>query len=49
MVVSIALTGSLMAYYSWENKRRDGLPVVHEENTEFCDLTDRENMEFRVS
>lgn len=43
------MTGILMAYYAWENKRRDKLAVVHKENSEFLDLTDRENLEFRVS
>lgn len=38
-----------MAYYAWENKRRDKLAIEHEENSEFLDLTDRENLEFRVS
>lgn len=38
-----------MAYYSWENKRRDRLEQGHKENIEFLDLTDRENKEFRVS
>jgi hypothetical protein len=47
--VAIALTGALLAYYSWENKRRDSLQVEHKENAEFLDLTDRENLEFRVS
>lgn len=43
------MTGVLMAYYTWENKRRDKLAVEHKENSEFLDLTDRENLEFRVS
>lgn len=40
-----------MAYYVWENKRRDKLMegVEHRENSEFFDLTDKENLEFRVS
>ncbi|KAI0127941.1 allantoin permease [Xylariales sp. AK1849] len=46
--VAVALTGVLMAYYSWENKRRDKLHVGHKEDSEFFDLTDRENKEFRV-
>jgi hypothetical protein len=55
MVVTTAsaatLTGVLMAYYKWENARRDRLYASeeHEENSEFFDLTDRENHEFRVS
>ncbi|ORY68537.1 allantoate permease [Pseudomassariella vexata] len=47
--VSVASTGLLMAYYSWENKRRDSIysGIGHKENSEFLDLTDRENKEFR--
>ncbi|KAI1847722.1 hypothetical protein JX266_006217 [Neoarthrinium moseri] len=44
---AVALTAVLMAYYSWENKRRDKLHVGHKENSEFMDLTDKENKEFR--
>ncbi|KAK8050300.1 allantoate permease [Apiospora phragmitis] len=53
MVVTTAsatvLTGVLMFYYQWENKRRDRLYAgeAHTENSEFFDLTDRENHEFR--
>lgn len=47
--VAVILTAVLMAYYSWENKRRDRLEQGHKENIEFLDLTDRENKEFRVS
>jgi MFS family permease len=49
--ISIALTFVLLGYYMWENKRRDKLMmgVPHTENVEFMDLTDKENMEFRVS
>jgi len=53
MVVTTAtsaiLTGVLMCYYKYENKRRDRVYVghVHQENSEFFDLTDRENPEFR--
>lgn len=45
------MTALLMAYYTYENKRRDGLMsgVEHQENSEFLDLTDKENLEFRVS
>lgn len=48
---AILATCVLMAYYVWENKRRDHLHlgVGHKENSEFFDLTDRENKEFRVS
>ncbi len=40
-----------MGYYTMENKRRDQkmAGVQHQENSEFFDLTDRENPEFRVS
>ncbi|KAK8055185.1 hypothetical protein PG993_000412 [Apiospora rasikravindrae] len=53
MVVTTAsaavLTGVLMLYYRWENMRRDRLYAdeAHTENSEFFDLTDRENHEFR--
>lgn len=45
------MTALLMAYYTYENKRRDNFMsgVVHQENSEFLDLTDKENLEFRVS
>lgn len=45
------MTAVLMAYYTYENKRRDKLVagVEHKENSEFLDLTDRQNLEFRVS
>lgn len=43
------MTALLMLYYRWENSRRDKLAVVHKENSEFLDMTDRENLEFRVS
>ncbi|KAI0834472.1 allantoate permease [Hypoxylon sp. FL0890] len=48
--VALVTTGVLMAYYRWENKRRDRLypRLEHKENSEFFDLTDRENKEFRV-
>ncbi|KXJ88026.1 allantoate permease [Microdochium bolleyi] len=55
MVVTTAtaalLTGVLMLYYRWENKRRDRIYAdhVHEENSEFFDMTDRENREFRYA
>ncbi|KAK7739024.1 hypothetical protein SLS53_005922 [Cytospora paraplurivora] len=43
------LTIALMAYYAYENKRRDRVvaEVEHKENSEFLDLTDQENLEFR--
>ncbi|KAI1456720.1 allantoate permease [Annulohypoxylon moriforme] len=49
--VSLITTGVLTAYYAWENRRRDRLHLglSHDENSEFFDLTDRENKEFRVS
>ena len=49
--VAIALCFVLLGYYVWENKRRDGLMQgkAHTENVEFMDLTDRKNLEFRVS
>ncbi|KAI0880796.1 allantoate permease [Annulohypoxylon maeteangense] len=47
--VSLLATGVLMTYYVWENRRRDRLHsgLSHDENSEFFDLTDRENKEFR--
>jgi hypothetical protein len=44
-------TRVLMFYYKWENSRRDRLyaGAEHTENSEFFDLIDRENHEFRVS
>ncbi|KAK8022095.1 allantoin permease [Apiospora rasikravindrae] len=45
--LACVLTGILMAYYAWENKRRDRLGVGHKDNSEFLDMTDRENLEFR--
>ncbi|KAJ9155594.1 Allantoate permease [Pleurostoma richardsiae] len=43
------MTGVLMMYYAWENRRRDRNMegVEHQENSEFFDLTDKENPEFR--
>lgn len=41
------MTALLMAYYTYENRRREGFRVEHQENSEFLDLTDKENMEFR--
>ncbi|KAL1865883.1 hypothetical protein Daus18300_006995 [Diaporthe australafricana] len=43
------MTALLMAYYTYENRRRDSLMagVEHQENSEFLDLTDKENLEFR--
>ncbi|KAI0017556.1 allantoate permease [Xylariomycetidae sp. FL0641] len=47
--VAVVATGVLMAYYSWENARRDRRHKGdgHREDSEFFDLTDRENKEFR--
>lgn len=49
--VAVVTTGVLMTYYAWENRRRDRKysGLSHNENSEFFDLTDRENKEFRVS
>ncbi|KAL1878539.1 hypothetical protein VTK73DRAFT_7880 [Phialemonium thermophilum] len=53
MVVTTAFaavtTVVLMLYYTWENRRRDRRDsgVGHLENSEFLDLTDRQNQEFR--
>ncbi|KAI0156679.1 allantoate permease [Hypoxylon sp. FL1284] len=47
--LAVLATCILMTYYIWENKRRDRLHSGegHKENSEFFDLTDRENKEFR--
>ncbi|KAH9898969.1 allantoate permease [Xylariomycetidae sp. FL2044] len=47
--VAVLLTAALVAYYVWENRRRDRAyaGLRHEENSEFFDLTDRQNKEFR--
>ncbi|KAI0004772.1 allantoate permease [Xylariaceae sp. FL0662B] len=47
--VAVLATAVLMAYYARENRRRDRLHpgLEHKENSEFLDLTDRENEEFR--
>lgn len=49
--VAIVFTFALRTYYVWENRRRDRSQegAVHQENSEFLDMTDRENGEFRVS
>ncbi|KAJ6021785.1 hypothetical protein N7540_007289, partial [Penicillium herquei] len=49
--VAIVFTVFLRFYYIWENRRRDlrHEGEVHQENSEFLDLTDRDNREFRVS
>ncbi|ROV93823.1 hypothetical protein VMCG_08817 [Cytospora schulzeri] len=46
---SCCTTALLMAYYTYENKRRDKLVggTEHKENSEFLDLTDKQNLEFR--
>lgn len=45
--VAIIATIILLAYYMWQNKKRDNAGVAHTTDVEFADLTDRENMEFR--
>ncbi|KAJ5093197.1 hypothetical protein N7456_009058 [Penicillium angulare] len=51
VTISVAIVFSLLLryYYIWENKRRDQRHEgdAHRENSEFLDLTDRENREFR--
>ncbi|KAJ5386799.1 hypothetical protein N7509_009340 [Penicillium cosmopolitanum] len=53
LVVTVALAiifaFLLRFYYGWENRRRDARHEgeVHQENSEFLDLTDRQNREFR--
>ncbi|RAH75132.1 putative MFS transporter [Aspergillus aculeatinus CBS 121060] len=47
--VAIMFTGLLKCYYICENRRREqnGRGEQHQKNSEFLDLTDRENLEFR--
>lgn len=49
--VAIVFLVLLKFYYMWENQRRDKnkIGLEHEENSEFLDLTDKQNKEFRVS
>lgn len=49
--VAIVFVLILRGYYGWENRRRDLRydGETHVQNSEFLDLTDRENREFRVS
>lgn len=49
--VGIVFTLLLKLYYMWENRRRDANKegLEHQENSEFMDLTDMQNKEFRVS
>ncbi|KAI1497792.1 allantoate permease [Biscogniauxia marginata] len=49
--VAAIATLLLMAYYARENKRRDRAygSLEHKADSEFFDLTDRENREFRVT
>jgi hypothetical protein len=53
--VAIAATLLLMWKYNHENKRRDRLAAErgdgasHVQDSEFMDLTDRENVEFRYA
>jgi hypothetical protein len=44
VVVAVFL---LLAYYKWENKRRNKLEGEHRQNIEFSDMTDKENLELR--
>jgi hypothetical protein len=45
--VAAGLALLLRVYYAWENKRRDQLDVPNVPDSEFLDLTDRENKSFR--
>ncbi|KAL4891783.1 allantoate permease [Aspergillus ambiguus] len=47
--VAIFFVILLKAYYMWENHKRDarGQGLEHKENSEFLDLTDKQNLEFR--
>ncbi|EAU35466.1 conserved hypothetical protein [Aspergillus terreus NIH2624] len=48
--VAIVFVLILKAYYMRENRRRDALAqgLEHQENSEFLDLTDKQNLEFRT-
>jgi len=48
-VVAAGLALLLRMYYMWENKRRDKKGVERVPDSEFLDLTDRENKRFRYS
>ncbi|PWY91205.1 MFS general substrate transporter [Aspergillus heteromorphus CBS 117.55] len=47
--VAIVFTVALKGYYMWENRRRDSKcqGLQHQENSEFLDLTDKENLGLR--
>ncbi|PLB45518.1 allantoate permease [Aspergillus steynii IBT 23096] len=49
VAVAILFTVILKIYYIYENRRRDrkGEGLQHQENSEFLDLTDMKNLEFR--
>ncbi|KAL1884858.1 hypothetical protein Plec18167_001513 [Paecilomyces lecythidis] len=49
VAVAIVFLVLLKLYYMWENKRRDKnkIGLEHQENSEFLDLTDKQNKEFR--
>lgn len=49
--VAIMATSALMLKYRWENRKRDASGAVqgHVEDSEFMDLTDRQNPEFRYA
>ncbi|KAJ5212329.1 uncharacterized protein N7498_003975 [Penicillium cinerascens] len=51
IAVAIVFAFLLRFYYTWENRRRDKNHEgqEHRENSEFLDMTDRENREFRYS
>jgi hypothetical protein len=51
VTLAIIFAFMLRFFYGWENRRRDARHEgeVHQENSEFWDLTDRENREFRVN
>ncbi|KAI9372632.1 allantoate permease [Aspergillus egyptiacus] len=47
--VAIVFVLLLKAYYMWENQKREARcqGLEHQENSEFLDLTDKQNLEFR--
>ena len=52
LALAVVSTLVLRQWYVWENKNRDrqaaASGLVHQQDIEFMDLTDRQNPEFRV-
>jgi sugar phosphate permease len=51
VAVAMVAISCLRVYYTYENRRRDRKRegLLHQEDSEFADMTDRQNREFRVS